>query len=267
MLDLSQFAKPYQTVVPILDNSFILNHKPYRVKSDSGWFLVEIKNNKASIIESSTPESNKFMRGYTHNNTIVFQNFDVAKRKWNLGLTAPLHFNQSQSFEAINVVVWEDKKVYYAGPNYSDLNTFELKDLLEADKPLADQKGITPELRTLYLFHALEREQQRKLAEEAKRIADHARMMREIPYRLNVTFQRAGAELLNFSMTGNRIIVDWKIPDSDTRYNSVLDSRTFMVVEAGYCMSNDDKRHNITSLVKTAEDYEDRELTYITRHK
>jgi hypothetical protein len=50
------------------------------------------------------------------------------------------------------------------------------------------------------------------------------------------------------------------------KYNSVLDSQTFMVLEAGYCMSNDDKRHNITSMVKTAEEYEQKDLTYITRH-
>jgi hypothetical protein len=258
-LDLDAIAAPKRFVVPVLEGSFLLDHKNYRVKCDDGWQVVEIQNNKAKWIEQGGPivalgaNDSGNIRGYTHHNRIIFQNFDVARRKYGLGLQSPLHFNQSQTFESIHACIWEDGQAYWVAPNYSDTKVFELKDLLEEDKTLDGVKGITPELRTLYLNHALERAQLKQLAEEAQRQEDHERMLRDIPYRLQHTFARAGAEMVNFSLSGTRIVVDWKIKGSHTQYNSVIDSGTWMVVEAGYCMSGDDRRHNITSMVKTAE--------------
>jgi len=39
-----------------------------------------------------------------------------------------------------------------------------------------------------------------------------------------------------------------------------------MVIEAGYCLSGGDKKLNVTSLAKTAEEYEERDVIFITRH-
>lgn len=279
MLDFGKFAGPIKAVVPIRNNSFILNKKPYQIKSDDGWFEVLIDGNKAQTCghaywDLPREKASNMVLGYTCNNSIVFQNFDVAKRKWNLGMTAPLHFNQSPTFESIRAVVWEDGQVYWVEPNYSDVQTLELKDLLDSDQTLVGRKGVTQELRSLFLFHALEKEQIKQLAIEAEMAKTRAiqkeeeeRLMRDIPYRLRMTLARAGGEMLGYSLTGNRIIVEWKIPDSGQRYNSVIDSRTWMVLEAGFCMSNDDKRHNLTSIVKTAEEYEDRGVTFITRNR
>jgi hypothetical protein len=268
MLDLEKLARPREAIVPILNGTFVFEKKHYRVRCEDGWQKVEIAGNRAHALEPAVLAEYTFphVLGYTHNNALVFQNFDVAKRKWKFGLSAPLHFNQSQTFEAVKAVVWEDRRVYWAEPNYSDVKALELKDLLERDQTLDGQKGLTPELRTVFLFHAIERSAMQKVLEKAKQREDHERQMRDIPYRLRVTFQRAGAEVVSHSLSGNRIVVDWKIPGSDTEYNSVIDVRTWMVAEAGYCMSNDDKRHNITSLVKTAEEYEERGVTFITRN-
>lgn len=267
-IDFENLAKPRQVTVPVLNRSFQLDRKRYSIDSADGWFRVEIAGNKASaLFEDSTDliPSSKITSGYTHNNTIVFWNFDVARRKFGFGPIRDLHFNRSGTFESIYAVVWEDKKVYYANPIYNDIRGWEVSQAFEENKPLDQVKGVTPELRMVYLHHLLEREQQLKLAAEAKAKEDHERMIRDIPYRLAVNFQRAGAELISHSISGNRIIADWRIPGSDNEYNSVIDSRTWMIVEAGYCMTQDDKRHNITSMVKLAEDYEDRGLTYITR--
>ena len=86
-----------------------------------------------------------------------------------------------------------------------------------------------------------------------------------MPYKLKRSFELAGAEMLNYSITGKRIIIDWQIKGGGYKYNSVIDIDTFNVIEAGYCMSGDDKKHNITSMIKTAEIYEEDRLTYITR--
>jgi hypothetical protein len=259
-LDLEALAKPKQFIVPVRGGAFLLDNKPYRIKADDGWWIVEIKNNRVKAIEQANADdtlSARSIYGFTHHNQIIFQNFDVARRKFGLGLQSPLHFNQSQTFEAIRAVVWEDGEVYWAEPNYAEVNIFNLKDLLEDDQTLEGVKGITPELRTVFLNHALEKEAIKQALEAAKRKEDHERMMRDIPYRLQHTFQRAGAEMVNFSISGKRIIVDWKEQGSDTRYNSVIDAETWMVIEAGYCMSGDDKRHNISSMVKTAQIYQE----------
>lgn len=267
MLDLEKFSKPTRAIVPIENNRFLYNKKWYSVRCENGWYVVEITNNKARSVEPAILSDMNYpaILGYTNNNVIVFQNFDVAKRKYGLGMHAPLKFNQSQTFEAVKAVVWEDGQVYWAEPNYTDTKIFEVKDLFDQDQPLTDQKGITPELRTLFILHSLERENIRRIAEEQRQAEEQDRMMRDIPTRLRLTFERSGAIFQNYSMTGNRIVVDWSIAGSDYTYNSVIDSRTWMVQEAGYCMSGDDRRHNITSMVKTAQEYEDRGVTFITR--
>lgn len=267
-LDFEKFAKPCLAVVPINGGEFVYHKKKYRLSGENGWAVVEITGNRARKVDFATvywegaPDR---ILGYTHNNTLIFQNFDVAKRKFRLQIQAPLHFNQSRTFEAVRAIVWEDGNVYWCEPNYSDAKIFEVKDLYDQEKPLADTKGITPELRTLYLHHTIERDNMRKMLEAAKQAEEREAFMKSIPGRLQLTFKNAGAEMVNFSMSGKRIVVDWKMPGTQYQYNSVIDSDTWMIVEAGYCMSGDDKRHNITSMVKTAQEYNDRRVTYITR--
>lgn len=273
MLDLSKFAKPRHAIVPVRNREFIYEKKHYTVNCEDGWTFVEMKNSSAKRVEpplladlTYSTNRRRGVMGYTHHNSIIFQNFDVAKRKFRLSVTAPLHFNQSQTFEAIKAVVWEDGQVYWCEPNYSDAKIFEIKDLYEQEHPITDQKGITPELRTVYIHHAVERDNMRKMLEAAKQVQERAEFMKSVPGRLQLTFKAAGAEMNNYSISGDRIVVDWKIPGSHYQYNSVIDSKTWMIVEAGYCMSGDDRRHNITSMVKTAQEYnEGRGHIYITR--
>lgn len=258
-LNLENFSNPKVVLVPVRDFSFVLDKKRYSISGENGWARAEITNNKARYIESASVVGSdlKTIQGYTHQNTIVFQNLDVARRKHSLGMQAPLHFNGSASFEAVKAVVWEDGQVYWAEPNYADIKALELKDLLDQEKNLEGIKGLTTELRSVFLFHALEREQMRRMIEEAKRAKDIQDLMTSIPGRLKLTFERAGGEMTAFEIKGKRIVVDWKMIGSNYQFNSVIDSDTWMIVEAGYCMSGDDKRHNITSMVKTAQLYED----------
>lgn len=252
----------FQVVVPILNNGFVYKRKQYEVKSPDGWTWVEISGNHVDILGPEIPNENDvdIALGYTYNNTIVFSNFDVAKRKWGMKCTHPLVFNSSPTFESIKAVIWEDKRAYWLEPNYCDVKCLEIKEL----EDLSGVKGITQELRSVHLYHALEREQIRQIEEAAKKKQAMEELMKSIPGRLKLTFERSGARMLNYSLTGNRIIVDWEIPGGN-QYNSVIDSRTWQIVECGFCVSGDDKRHNITSMVVTAQEYEQKNLTYKTR--
>lgn len=266
-LDFSKLASPKQIVVPVLNNFFQYNNKKYATKNlESGWYLVTIKNNEILAAEPYSGEFKyDYALGYTYNNMIIFQNFDVAKRKWGFNLQVDLNFNTAETFSTIKAVVWEDKRVYYTEPNYSDYRMYEVKDIYDKEEPIADAKGITPELRTLFLFHSIERENFRIFQAKQMAAEEHQKRMQELPYRLQHQCSYAGAELLNYKVEGFKIIIDWKLPGSNYRYNSEIDSRTFMTINAGYCMSGGDKIHNLTSLIKTAEEYEERGVVHITR--
>lgn len=253
----------FNVVVPVFEKAFVYNKKSYQVYCEDGWQWVEISGNKVTPLGPDTPSDVETVYGYTHNNTLVFQNFDVAKRKWGLNCLSPLRFNSSPTFESIKAVIW-DGCAYWLEPNYKDSQCLEIKDLFDQEKSIEGIKGVTPELRSLFLYHSLERDQIRAMEEVIKQKQAHEELIKSIPGRLKITFERAGARMLNYSLTGNRIVVDWEIPGGE-QYNSVIHSRTWQVIECGFCVSGDDKRHNITSMVVTAQEYEQKNLTYKTR--
>jgi hypothetical protein len=245
----------FQAIVPVVEGRFVYRKKSYVIKADDGWAWVEISGNHVDYLGPETPSGCDCVLGYTFHNSVVFQNADVAKRRWGMSGPIPLYLNSSPTFESIRAVIWEDGRAYWLEPDYTDTKCLEIRDLESLD----GVKGITPELRTVFLFHALEKEKI-KLLEEKKA---HEEVMRSVPGRLKITFERAGARLLTYSLTGKRIVVDWEM--GGDQFNSVIDADTWMVCEAGICMSGADSRMNITSLVQTTEDYQDRGLIYKTR--
>lgn len=273
-IDFAKLAKPSVHVVPVAGGAFVLNRKRYAVDAPDGWHKVETSNNRARAVEEhfwmDAPKGSA--SGYTYNNELVFANADSARRKWGADLKAPLLFNTLETFAPARAVMWEDKRLYYCQPWYEDAKASEVKAAYDADQPIAGMKGVTPELQALYLFHSLQRAQiraaiaaQEAAAKAAQEREEHERRLADVGYRLRHTLEMAGAELRNFSRSGNRLVVDWQIRGGTHRYNSVLDADTFRVIEAGYCMSGDDRRHTATSMVLTAGEYERRRLTYITR--
>lgn len=277
MLNFEALAKSKTVLVPIMANGFQYHKKKYQLEADDGWWLVSVKGNNAELVEPFTwldefmpPDCDnkkfQFVKGYTYNNQLVFQNFDAAKRSFDLGMTGTLHFNRVDTFWAVKCVVWETGHFFYAMPNYSDTKVLEVKIAYDNEEDISLIKGVTPELRSLYLFHTLEREQLRELLRQETVKEEHEKRMKETPYRLKTILERAGAKLLNYSTSGNRIVIDWQVNEGNYKYNSVIDSQTWMVVEAGYCLSGGDKKLNLTSLVQTADEYEDREVIFITRH-
>ena len=161
MLDFSKFEKEKTTVVPIVECKFQYNRKKYQVSQcEDGWYEVSLKGNDAKIIQSfyGTLENVDYILGFTYNNNLIFQNFDVGKRKLNKDIQCELFLNTSQTFSSVKCVLWEDNRVYYFEPNYSDTSIYEVKALYDEEKNVGELKGITPELRTLSLFHDIERQ-------------------------------------------------------------------------------------------------------------
>lgn len=265
MINLDKFDKEIEVIVPIANGFFCYRNKQYRLDQNvNGWYKVKIKGNDAELIELLMPdlmEQNGFtiIKGYVFNNNIIFQNFDVGFRKTGYEVMAELYFNEVDNFTSIEAIYW-DRKLFYYRPNYSDFFISEVKQVLDNGEDIKQIKGITQELKTICLFHELE---QKKIKELKKQEEENV-LKQTLEGQLYLSFKRVGAEIINYSITGNRIIVDWSINSQD--FNSILDRNTFQVIEAGYCMSGHDKEHSLHSMVVLAKQYDKEDLIYKTRN-
>jgi len=269
MIDFKKFTAEQTFIAPVFNQACQYNRKKYSIQSSDGWKNITVRGNEViscqeTIIENLTMKN--VIKGYTYNNNIIFQNFDVAKRKAGKDIMSGLNFNQSPTFSSVEAIVWEDKNIYYYKPNYSDILIYEVKAHFDSESELDSVKGVSPELRTLYLFHEIERQHIRDSQQKIKREKEIEEFKQTIQGRLITTFNRAGAKILNYSVLKDRIVVDWKLTDSTTEFNSVIELSTFRIIESGYCMSSDDRRHSVSSMIVTAKDYEEQGLIYKTRH-
>lgn len=255
-IDFSRFTQSITAIVPVFEQSFSYRKKQYSIDCTDGWWEVELSGNTAKALSLQyMPSIEHTAKGFTFNNFLIFNNMDVAKRLYGLPPQVPLRLNSSGTFAAVLVYVWEDGCVYFVGPDYSDVSVYAVKNLYEQEKTLETVKGITPELRILYLNHTLGRNAlQKKISAQ------------DFGGRLKTLFANAGAALLEYSTSDVWVEAKWTLAGGGYTYNSVLHKETLAVRELGYCASGDDKRHNITSMVLTAKDYEDEGLTYITRY-
>jgi hypothetical protein len=265
IVDFEKFNKPIKTIVPILNGKFKYNGKRYNCNNNnSGWFYVELQGNecidKSPVFMMDKLDFN-FIKGYVFNEQFIFQSFEVGKRKTGKEVVTDIYLNTSPSFSSIIAVIWEDSKLYYFAPNYKDSFIYTVKNTVESNGDVKTLKGLTPELRTLCLFCELEKQR----LEELKAEQEAEKLKKTLHGRLILAFRRTGAELLKYSTSGNRIIVDWKIGEQG--FNSVINKDDFKVLECGYCCSGDDKRHNIHSMVNLAKDYDEQNLIYKTRER
>lgn len=272
MIDFSKIDAAQECVVPIINNSFQYNRKKYTtvVPYIDGWYKVKLYGNNVQILEGIfievEPIKAPIIKGFTYGNQIIFQNFDVAKRKINKEIMAPLLLNSTESFAAVEAYIWEDGNIFYKNHNIADTQLIDLKMLFDDNKSIKDVKGLTPELKTVYLFHEIQRQEYLKELELRKKESERLEYIKSLPGKLENLFKNVGATLVRFTKQAkNRIEVIWRMDSYEREFNSIIDETTFKIIEAGYCMSGDDKRHNITSMVLTADDYAKRGKIHQTR--
>jgi len=272
-INFNKIVESKTVIVPIVQGTFQYNRKKYAMILDTldfgGWWKVKILGDIVEVLEQVFPEIDlpdiKTIKGYSYNNKMVFQNFDVGKRKVGLDIMGRLYFNNAPTFSSIKAVLWEDGCLYYYGVNYNDMFLPEVKQAFDEDIKSPKIKKMTPEIKALYLFHELERQAIQKADLEIKKTEDLKRWRESLSGRLHSAFNSVGAEVLEYSVSGNRLIVDWKLEETGRKYNSILNADTLVTIECGFCVSGADKKFNITSMVLTAKEYEKDSLTYITR--
>lgn len=270
-IDLNRFTLKVEAIVPIVNNSFLYKSKryllPYDIEDQSypniedGWYRVKISGNDVDVVKKINIEIRSdipSIKGYIFDGKFIPQNFDVLYRKTGRQIVDRVYFCNEEDLSSIEVILWEDSNLYFYRVNYSDAFIYTIKDALKEDF-IRGLPGVTPEIKMISVFYNLREEALR----EAKIKAEKEEFARTLEGQLLSAFERTEAELIRYSTSSNRIIIDWSIGTQE--FNSVLDRETFQVIEAGYCMSGDDSRHNLHSMVVLAKDYDERGLIYKTR--
>ena len=219
------------------------------------------------MIELEILPNYKTIVGYTYNNKFIPGNFDVGLRHAGIEIMTDLWLNTAPTFSSVEAIIWEDKNLYYCRPRYSDMFIHEVKNIYDnpGNIKISNVRGMTPELKTLYLFHDIERIRIKELAEKVRKAQEFEEFKKTLQGRLMVNFARVGATILNYSISGNRITVDWRLDVTGRKFNSVIEADSLRIIEAGFCLSGHDKEHSVTSIVKLAEVYEEDNLIYKTR--
>ena len=179
MLNLNSIDKPISAVVPIKNNSFTYNRKRYSTLLEDGWYLVDIKGNMVLNFRPDLPNRNmvKIVKGYTYNNSLIPYNFDSARRNYGVDVFVSLNFNNIPTMSAVEAVVWEDNSFYFYQQDFMNTIIFEIQNCIdnEGNIDIKGKKGFTPEIKTLLLFHSIEKKNQialKKQLEEKKKIEE-----------------------------------------------------------------------------------------------
>jgi hypothetical protein len=130
-------------------------------------------------------------------------------------------------------------------------------------------RGITPELGYYFLLANLQR-QSYKEAREIEKLNLTARerdkRLREFQnnfsFRLEHTIGEANGKLIRFSKHGNGYLVEWKLGDQIIK-STINDN--MRILNAGFCLSGEDKKHSLSSLINLAQLFQEEAPLYLTR--
>lgn len=279
MIDLSRFTKVRDVIVPIIDGwGQIDGRKIFARYKENGWYHVQLGNGTrigalASPLEIlKTLEKQSFLRVYALGLEGVATNFDNFFRK-GFNEAVVINFLNLPIFEVAKVILWEDNRFYY----YEEDSKFQrvliraLRESFEQEKSINDFKDITPEIRYYWLLVNLERQAFREVEKLAKlKLSEEEKRKRVEQFqntfegRLKKTIEDAGGEFIKFSKANkDTYLVHWKLGRQMIK-STIRDN--MQIMSAGYCLSGDDKKHSMSSIIQLAKMFQTRGGgLYITR--
>lgn len=200
----------------------------------------------------------------------IATNTDIFYKR---GLTESIQvqFANEPLFTTAKVVQWEDGRFYFFEtilPRNREV-VRGVKERFEQEQDLLGLRGVTPELRYYYLLANLQRQSYRA-AEEIERLtlsrAEKDRRIREFQStfagRIKESIERAGASLVKYSKYGSGWLVEWVI---DGQHIKSIIHDDLRLISAGFCLSGDDKRHTLNSIVNLARLFRRESFLNITR--
>ncbi len=281
MINLEKFSEEVKVVVPIVKGwGQYEGRKIYSPKTDDGWYLI-LLGDKIKVERKATPlEVEKALAPLkklqvlslgTEGVPLNFDNF--LKRGW--GETKEIFFLNLPIFSVANVVEWEDGRVYFYEQIIPKKHSVikEVQEAFKIGETIREIAGVTPELRYYYLLANLQQQSYEAVkafenfsensaispAERDKRIKE---FRDTFAIRLERTIDLAGGILRKFSKRGNNYLVEWEVGDQLVK-STIRDN--LQIVSAGFCLSGEDRKHTLTSLINLAQVFQEDYPLYITR--
>ena len=202
-------------------------------------------------------------------------------------------------FEEVEVAMFQNGICYFlrlvtTGKAYP---LMDVKSRFEEEAgSIDDIKGVSPEVRVVYTYHVVEREEQRRQAElvrlEAERQEAAARRIRAAGERAEAlrkaaeareaeingyikqlgepgqairrALEASGAKVQNIKKVNRGYEVAWS--SAGHNINTLFDN-ALRVIEGGFCMSGYDETQSVTSIARVLNDYvRDGSHVFVTRH-
>lgn len=253
----------------------------FRDNPDNGWYRVAL-GNTPTIISKATPTQVDMTLGampslmvYAFGEEGIPVNFDNF-RKIGCNESVKIESLNLPIFEVAKVVRWYDQRFYFYEPDTKFQRTLlrAIQHDFELEKPLQinSYKDVTPELSYYYFLLNLERQTYRELERfnnlklaEAERQKRLKQFKNTFEGRLKEAIGKAGGTFVSLSKANaDSYLVTWKTMGQTVK-TTIRDN--LQVLSAGFCVSGDDRRHSIASLIQLAKVFqrdEGRDL-YITR--
>lgn len=270
MIDFKRFATVQEAVVPIVNGwGQVHTRKVFSAKTEDGWYKVSL-GDKTEVIRPASPleidkalVGQKKVRVYALGNEGVPLNFDPFKRA-GMGESVIVHFLNLPAWEVAKVARWEDGRFYFieADRSYERKTLQQVKEAFDSDQGLVGISGVAPELRHYYLVLSLQRAAFREFQElERLRLSEEERKARIAEFektfagRLNNVIEGAGGTLVAWEKYGTGYLVTWKVKGSRQNVRSHIRD-DMRIINAGFCLSGEDQKHSMASIVQLASLFE-----------
>lgn len=279
-INLNRFVETTEAVVPLIDNWGKYQGRKIELQAEDGWYKVRL-GNQVTIIKKASPleirkalEPEKKLMVYALGGEGVPVNFDNFKKR-GYQESIPIYFMGGQPFDIIEIVLREDGRFYFYGVNQRHQRELVrgVKEAYQARRVLPELRGVTPEIRYAFMLGHLQRESYEAvesiLKEGSLTISgsQRDRITKQLQSSFSVVLKSAitkagGTYVGHRKLNQSTYAVDWRVGDQLVKSHINADLR---IVSAGFCLSGDDKRHSMSSIIGLAKTFQENRPLYITR--
>jgi hypothetical protein len=278
-IDLDRFARAQEVIVPIVDNWGKFQGRRIEIRTEDGWYKLELGNKAKIIKKASALEVEKTLRPlkklmvYALAGEGVPINFDNFKKR-GYSEAEPINFINAQPFDVVEVVEWEDDRLYYYGVNQRHQREVVrgVKESYQDKRSLPILSGLTPEIRYAFLLGNLQKESfaiveamgldfANVSSEQRDRVSEA--LKHSFAHVLESSITKAGGKYIGHSqLNKDTYLVEWEVDGDVIKSHIHTDLR---IVSAGFCLSGYDRLHTMNSIVNLAKHYQEEEYLNITR--
>ena len=241
----------------VVSNIFYSNRMEFKTNQDNGIYSIDMSQDdfRDTISTANIENARNFfrksskidiIRGISFHNGIVPEN-PIAYSKIPLNVIDATY----DEFEEVEVALIRGKICYFlqtintskAYPildikqRFEEKDVFDGKKLIKRSNNIDDIKGVTPEMRIVYILHLIERAK--------KEVEEPVNAIKRI-------MEESGAIVNSVKKTNRGFHIIWKCEGHTI--NTIVD-KNFRVENAGFCTSGGDKSQSASSVVKLLKDY------------